>query len=233
MKILLTRPLGDAEKTAADLRALGHDVIAAPLMEVRFREGPAIPLGDVQAILVTSANGVRALARRTARRDLPLFAVGPQTAERARAAGFQSVKSADGDAETLARAVTGRARPEGGALFHARGAHAKGDFATMLAAAGFRVQSEILYEAVEAEALPPAALKALGSGGIDAVLLYSQRSARIFLDCIVRADLAKACRTVSALCISEETAAALAPLQFRSVRIASHPDQAGLFALLN
>lgn len=221
-----------AGKTAADLRALGYDVIAAPLMEIRFREGPAIAFDDVQAILVTSANGVRALARRTARRDLPVFAVGPQTAERARAAGFRTVKSADGDAETLARAVTSWARPEGGALFHARGAHAKGDLTVMLAAAGFRVQSEVLYEAVEAKALPPAAAQALGSGSLDAVLLYSQRSARIFAHCVISAGLQEACGTMAALCLSEAVAAGLAPLQFRSVRIASHPDQAGLFALL-
>lgn len=233
MKILLTRPVGDAEKTAADLRALGHDVIVAPLMEIRFRKGPEIALDDAQAVLVTSANGVRALARRTARRDMPLFAVGPQTAERARAAGFRAVKSADGDAEALARAVTGWARPEAGALFHARGAHAKGDLAALLAAAGFRVQSEVLYEAVEAKALPPAAAQALGSGSLDAVLLYSQRSARIFAHCAISAGLQEICETMAALCLSEAVAAGLAPLQFRSVRIASHPDQAGLFALLN
>lgn len=232
MKILLTRPLDGAGKTAAELHARGHDAIVAPLMEIRFRKGPGFALDDAQAILVTSANGVRALARRTARRDLPLFAVGPQTAERARAAGFRIVRSADGDAEALARAVTSWARPEGGALFHARGAHAKGDLAVMLAAAGFRVQSEILYEAVEAKALPPAAAQALGSGSLDAVLFYSQRSARIFAHCIVRAGLGEACRSVAALCIGEAVAAGLAPLQFRTVRIAVHPDQAGLFALL-
>ena len=45
-------------------------------------------LDGVQAILATSANGVRALARRTPRRDLPLFAVGPQTAARGAEAGI-------------------------------------------------------------------------------------------------------------------------------------------------
>lgn len=232
MKILVTRPAGDAEKTAKELRARGHEAIVAPLMEIRFRDGAEIPLGEIQAILVTSANGARALARRTVRRDLPILAVGPQTAERALALGFQNVRSAGGDAEALARAVTGWIHPEGGALLHVHGAQTKGDLAARLSAAGFHVRSEILYEAVAAKALPPAAAAALGSGSLDAVLLYSQRSARIFARCAVQAGLGEACRPLVALCIGEAAAEALAPLPFRAIHIAAHPDRAGLFALL-
>ncbi len=74
-----------------------------PLLSVRFHDGPPLALDGAQAILATSANGVRALARRSRARDLPVFAVGPQTAEAAREAGFANVKSADGDAEKTGR----------------------------------------------------------------------------------------------------------------------------------
>lgn len=232
MKILVTRPSCDAEKTAAELAALGHEAVVAPLMEIRFREGPEIPLGDVQGVLVTSANGVRALARRTERRDVPIFAVGAQTARHARESGFQYVRSAEGSAKTLVRAVTGWARPKDGPLFHACGEHVKHDPAAGLAAAGFRVQSEILYEACDVKILPQSAAAALAAGGVDAVLLYSQRSARIFAGCVIATDLAEACRSISAFCISEETAASLAPLKFRAIRVAVRPNQKDLFALL-
>ena len=65
---------------AERMAARGHDVLLAPLLTTRLFDGPDIMLEEVQAVLATSANGVRALARRTARRDIPIFAVGSQTA---------------------------------------------------------------------------------------------------------------------------------------------------------
>lgn len=232
MRILLTRPKDDAEKIAALLTTHGHDVLVLPLLEIRFRDGPELSLDGVQAILATSANGVRALARRTKRRDLPIFAVGPQTAQAARGAGFAEIKSADGDGIALAKAVEKWTRPETGALFHARGAQSKTELAEMLTAAGFTVRSEILYEAAPMAQLPQDAVSALAAGALDAALFFSPRSARIFAEAVTAAGLADACRGLAALCISRATAAALAPLSFGAVKVAPHPDQAGLFALL-
>ncbi len=233
MRILVTRPLEDAERTAAELKARGHDAILAPLMDICFRSGPQLALDGVQAILVTSANGIRALAARTQRRDLPVFTVGPQSAEAAHKEGFAVVKSADGDAVALAEAVKRWARPAAGPLFHAAGAETKGDLAARLSAAGFKVESEVLYEAVPAETLPPGAESALAKGEVEAVLLYSSRSARIFMTCLTRAGLAEAARRLTALCISEAAAAPLAALPFRAVRVAAHPDQDSLLALVD
>ena len=54
------------------------------------------------ALLFTSANGVRALAALTPRRDLPALCVGPATAAAARQAGFVNCFEAAGDARALA-----------------------------------------------------------------------------------------------------------------------------------
>jgi uroporphyrinogen-III synthase len=228
MRVLVTRPRDDAETTAAKLTALGHAPVIAPLMEIRFHDGGMIALDGEQAILATSANGVRAIARRSARRDIPLFAVGRQTAQAAREAGYLAVRSADGDGPALARATLQWAKPEDGALVHAAGAQTKGDLAATLSAQGFSVRTEILYEAVPAGAFPAEAEQALRTGALDAVLLYSPRGARTFAT--LAAGLS--CRTVMAACISQATADALAGLDFRDVAVARKPDQDALLALL-
>src|SRR4029077_17748920 len=87
VRLLITRPRADAEAFAQILRRRGHVAIVAPLMEVVPHDGPPLALDSVQAVLATSANGVRALAARAARRDVPLYAVGPQTAEAAEQEG--------------------------------------------------------------------------------------------------------------------------------------------------
>src|SRR2546430_5057551 len=54
--------------------------IIEPLLEIHYRGEPTPDLAGIQAILCTSANGVRALARLTPERALPLFAVGEASA---------------------------------------------------------------------------------------------------------------------------------------------------------
>ena len=232
MRVLVTRPKEGAEDSAKILRARGHVVLTASLIEIRFLDGSDISFDGVQAILATSSNGVHALARRAERRDIPLFAVGAQTARAARDAGFTIVRSADGDARSLADALLDWAMPNTGALLHAAGAETKGQLAETLLARGFDVRTEVLYDAIAAPELPAEALLALEAGELDAVLLFSPRSARIFADCVVKASAAEKCATLSAFCISEAAVKGLAPLVFRALHVATRPDQETLLALL-
>ena len=232
MRVLVTRPLGDAEETARRLAAIGHEAIVAPLLEVHFRDGPEVRLEGVQGILVTSANGARAIARRTLRRDVPVFAVGRQTAEVARQEKFSDVRNADGDGAALARAVSLWVRPGGGALLHASGAEAEGRLAAELEANGFRVLRQTLYDVAAAPALPANAAAGLASGRVDAALFFSARSARVFCDCVIAAGLRDAIPGVVAVAISATTREALKTLDFREVRVASAPNQDALLALL-
>ncbi|MGB8366185.1 MAG: uroporphyrinogen-III synthase [Rhizomicrobium sp.] len=233
MRVLVTRPRGDAQETAAILRARGHEAVIAPLLDIRDRAGAEIALDGVQAILVTSANGIRALAKRALRRDVKVLAVGAQSNRAARDAGFTDVEHAAGDAAALAALAAAQLAPGDGVLLHAAGAETRGALAATLAAKGFTLRTEVLYEAVPVEALPVRAADALAENRLDAVLLYSPRTARIFATLLARAGLRDSCRAVTALCISQATADALAPVAFRAVRVASHPDQDALLALLD
>ena len=232
MRVLVTRPEEDASEISQKVRALGHDVIAAPLLKIMFHDGPEISLNGVQAILASSANGVRAIARRTPRRDVPLFAVGPQTEAEARAVGFTQIRNAHGDGAALARATAGWVKPEGGVLLHAAGAEAPKLLVAELEKNGFAVRREVLYEAQAAARLPDAAADALRTGALDAVLHFSARSARTFADCVGREGLAASCEKLIALCISDAAAWALSPLHFREIRVARAPNQQALLELL-
>jgi uroporphyrinogen-III synthase len=229
MRVLVTRPLEDGEETARQLARRGHEALLAPLLATQFHPGDALSLDGVQAVLATSANGVRALIRRTDRRDLPLFAVGPQTAEEASAAGFSDVRNADGDARTLARATLDWVHPENGVLLHVRGSEGASTLAETLRRDGFTLREEVLYSVLP-RPLPPQAVQALQGGTLDAALFFSPRSAGIFRDAAVQQTLPT--QSLLALCISAATAAALAPLLFRDVRIAAAPNQSALLAPL-
>ncbi|MDA1100419.1 MAG: uroporphyrinogen-III synthase, partial [Proteobacteria bacterium] len=76
MHLIVTRPHGEAEALARELQSRGHRVLIEPMLTIQPLAGAELDLDDAAGLLLTSANGVRALARQTARRDLPVLAVG-------------------------------------------------------------------------------------------------------------------------------------------------------------
>jgi uroporphyrinogen-III synthase len=230
MKVLVTRPAEDGAEIARSLARMGHEALLVPLLMVEFLEGEPLKLQGVQAILATSANGVRAVAARTRVRDLPLFAVGPQTAAAAAKAGFIRVRNAAGDAGALAERVPDWADPAEGILLHVRGEDAGGELARGLEAKGFRVRSEVLYRVRAAREFPVEAADLARWGQAQAALFFSPRSAKVFAECVTKAGLST--KSLIAVCISRNTADALQGLDFSEVRIAAAPNQADLLVCL-
>src|SRR5689334_14712655 len=98
MRVLVTRPQPDGERTAETLRKRGYQVLLVPLMQVR--SVPAVVGGNWSGVIVTSANALRVLPveQLALLLELPLYAVGERSAEAARELGFHEVRSPNGDA---------------------------------------------------------------------------------------------------------------------------------------
>ena len=163
MRLLLTRPEADAARTAGALRARGHEVIVASLLRIDIMPDAALGAGPWSALLVTSANAVRAIAnhpRRGELRDVPVFAVGKHSAQDMRDAGFADVASADGNVSDLAKLAAARMKP-GARLLYLAGEERSGDLAGMLRAQNFTVDTVLVYRAVTADVLPGQAVAAL------------------------------------------------------------------------
>jgi uroporphyrinogen-III synthase len=232
MRLLVTRPRDDAEAFANILRARGHEAVVAPVMEVHFIPGPLLPCEGVQAVLATSANGIRALAGRTKRRDLTVYAVGPQTSEAARIEGFAGVIDSHGDAAHLVEKVAREADSKNGVLLHAAGAETAGRVRQALTAHGFSVETVVLYEALPVSQLPEVAQRSLLDGSLDGVLVFSPRSAKIFSALVREANLDEQCAQLVAFCISAATAEALTPLTFARLAVAGEPNQDAILDLI-
>ncbi|MGE0733445.1 MAG: uroporphyrinogen-III synthase [Alphaproteobacteria bacterium] len=230
MRVLITRPIHDAERTQAALARRGIEAVVAPVIEIVFLPGPEPAFDGVQAIAVTSRNGVHALAARTARRDIPIYAVGKATKRAAEKAGFARIESADGDAEDLAALIATKLTPSAGTVLHAAGENRAGDLAGALARRGFDVTRTVLYRAAPVSALPQAVAAALAAGEVDGALFFSPRSASAFVNLVARAGLAGTCGALTAFCLSPAVAEAAAPLAWRHVAIAAKPNQAALIA---
>ncbi|WP_322783260.1 uroporphyrinogen-III synthase [Gluconobacter vitians] len=212
----MTRPEPGLSATMADVRALGWDAVACPMLDITTFE-PVAP-GAFRAVLVTSANALPAL--RDWPRDRLIVAVGARTAARARKAGFVNVEAADGDARALAAFCRARGIMGADVLL------ASGEGYGVELARDLGVERVEVYAAAMCEALPETAQDALRGGRVEAVLLYSGKTAEAFRGAL-RAEEVTALSAVRALCLSEAIAARLNPEEWRAVMWPDPLEQLG------
>lgn len=232
-KALVTRPLEDCAETAEALRRRGYEPVIEPMLSIRFLDTPIPDPAPYQGVLVTSANGARALARQAKWRDLPVWTVGDASAAEARRLGFVTVRAAGGDVATLAELVGGLLDPRDGKLLHVAANRLAGDLSGLLSARGFAVDKAVLYEAVAASDLTPGLCELAGAGGLDLALFFSPRTAATFVT-LARGRLdVDGLRATGALALSPAVAKVLRDLPWRYVKAAPEPSLTALLGLLD
>lgn len=227
-RLLITRPADDAEPLSRLLQGMGVESLVEPMLTIVHEPGPAPDLRGVQALLMTSANGVRAFAARSSERRLPALAVGDATAQAARQAGFVQVDSAGGNVDDLCRLARVRLDPAAGALLHVAGSRVAGDLAGQLATAGFAYRREVLYRAETAQALSAEAITAMSAGAIEGVLFFSPRTATTFVRLLDKAGVVAVVARMDAYCLSPAVAEAARRAPWRRSVVAERPDQESL-----
>jgi uroporphyrinogen-III synthase len=234
MRLLVTRPGADAERTAGALRKRGHEARLLPLLQIEFCP-PAEFDGPFAAVVMTSANAARAIAthaQRPALVALPLFTVGAHTAEVAREIGFSAVTAGEGGWPELVRLIAAALPVPRAPLIYLAPQEQAGDLAGALVARGIAVETVVVYRAVANPNLV-ADLRAAVSEGLDGVLHYSRRSAQAFLTAARSAGLHETVVALKHYCLSSEIAAPLRAAGADSVRVAAHPEEGALIRLLS
>jgi uroporphyrinogen-III synthase len=234
--VLVTRPIEDFPATRDALAALGFVALACPCQRIVPRPPKTSP-GAAQALLLTSRNAPRVLGAVPGWRALTAYCVGDATAAAARRAGWKDPVSAQGDARDLARLVRRRLAPRAGPLLLATAQGAGLPLVTMLRAEKFRVRRRVVYAVRPTTGLPRAALRAVESGQVQAVLFHAAGAAKIFSSAIRKAGLAESLRNVEAFTISKSAAAPLARVSgdhtWRRIQWPTRPTEAGMLAALS
>lgn len=236
MRLLVTRPEPDAERTAKALRERGRQALVAPLLRIAPILDAPIGEGPWAAIVFTSANAVSAFVAHPAKARLlrvPVFTVGARTEEVAHAAAFAEVQSAYGDVAALAGLIVGRVIDRTKPILYLAGEDRAGDLEALLGQYGFAVRTVPIYRATAATRLPDVARSALANDRIDGVLHFSKRSAEAFLAAIEADGLREQGLALRHLCLSAEVAALLIAAGAERVEVARRPDQRSLLQLLD
>lgn len=229
MHLIVTRPDEDAGPLKARLEGLGHTVTVAPLLRIVARAGGDIPDRPYQFAVATSANGIRVLANHDRLKSLRMLTVGPQSLATARVAGLTRAEARGGDVAGLAAYISANFVPDAGPVLYLSGAETSGDLQGTLQASGFTVDRLILYDAVPAATLG-SAVAAIAKGEANGVLLYSPRTARLWVALTQQAGLALQAAKITHYCLSENVAGVLPETYPRAIAKSPHED--AMLALL-
>ncbi len=203
MRVLITRPEHEATTLATALSQRGHVPVIAPLFHLKILHPPAdfaASLAACQGVLLTSANGARALAEASEQRGRPILAVGDEL-------------------------VRQRLDPKAGPLVHVSGVDLALDLGEALSRHGFDVRRFALYDARAESVLPDSARAALQARALDAATFFSPRAASQFAKLVGESGLADSLRSVTAIGISPSALAPLGKLPFKATVSAARPTR--------
>jgi uroporphyrinogen-III synthase len=232
MRVVVTRPQPQGDRTADALAARGHDAFVAPLMRIEPIEADLS--GTWGAVIITSANAPGAISGNpafAALLKLPVYAVGRRSAEAAEQAGFADVTSAGGDVRDLVQLVAERHADASAPLLYLAGENRAADLVGELAAHGVAVEMRVVYRAVTAP-FPLELTAALEAGDVQAVLHFSRRSADNYVAGARGAGIAEPALAVRHYCLSAQVAEPLAAAGAKRIAVAPRPDEAALIELL-
>lgn len=240
MAVLVTRPQPDNETTASALQARGFEVLRAPMLRrepVAFHEDMEANYG---AVIVTSANALRSIEHHLKGHpllELPLFAVGKHTASAARHVGFTHVMPANSDATSLRDSVLASVKAKklkkGSTLLYLAGVDLACDLASELGERGLHVVTQTTYRMTPVASLPREVSDAFTANRIEAVLHYSQRSARVFLETARAAGIETSALAIPQCCISDAVASIAREAGAGQVFVAASPDENALLEALD
>lgn len=233
MRLVLTRPQEDSERSALALRARGHEVLVAPLIRIEPVAADLSPHWG--AVIITSANAAAAIANHSllARlTGLPVYAVGKRSADAARAAGFADVMSAGGDLRDLILMIAQHRPDKSARMLYLAGEDRAGDLIGDLAVHGIAAELAVVYRAIAAPFLPEL-IAALRAGQVDGVLHFSKRSADNYVHGAKKAGIDAQALSVRHFCLSSQIAEPLVAAGAVKIAVAKRPDEAALIALVD
>ncbi|NLG90758.1 MAG: uroporphyrinogen-III synthase [Acetobacter sp.] len=232
--VIITRPEPGLSETMAAVADAGWLPLASPALVVQ-RYTLRLPKKLPAAILLTSGQAVSAVvaaAQQAKALDIPVYAVGDRTAQRARDAGFTHVKSADGDARALVALLQTHQQPECGSLLLCSGAGQGVELAAWCRQAGFKVVRRVVYAAKPIQHINAQTCTAILAAKVGVVLFFSAESAAGWLAALPKAEQNALAAQARAVVISGRVAGVLRAAGWQNVRIADHVSAAAVMDAL-
>jgi len=217
MHILLTRPLDDSKDLILRFTSLGHKVSHLPVINVLPVQYQEPDYSQFKGIVFTSANAIKNLNTSKIDKTIQCFCVGNSTERIAKQSGFQNIFCAEGNVNNLKEIILQNFDKKKGSLIYISGELISFNLDKDLISEGYLVTRIINYSVKPIDTIREEFIKDLKSLIPDMVFIYSENSAKNFLNILKKYDLENEWMETNLMCLGERASSILNEIKWKKI----------------
>ena len=217
MHVLLTRNLEDSKDLIKKLNLSGFKVSNLPLLEISKVNYDYSKLNKFNVIIFTSSNAIKFLDLKNIDKNILCFCVGSSTEKIARLNGFQQVFAADGNVRNLKELVRQNLPAKDKKILYVSGEVVAYPLDKELISEGYNVERLIDYTVKHKVNLDLSFIESLKKDMPNLVYVYSENSAKSFLNLIKKYELVDYWMNTNLMCIGEKTSSVLNVIKWKKI----------------
>ena len=217
MHILLTRPLDDCKDLILRFKSLGHKVSHLPVIKIENVNHDKVNFDEFGGIIFTSANAVKNLNTSNINKQINCFCVGSSTEKMAKQNGFQNIYCADGNVNNLKEVILQNFDQKKDNLLYVSGEIISSNLDKDLISEGYKVKRIINYSVAPIEEASDEFIRDLKSSIPDMVYVYSENSARNYLNLLKKYNLSDYWMDTNLMCLGEKTSSVLNEIKWKKI----------------
>ena len=217
MHILLTRPLEDSQELILRFKSLGHQVSHLPVINIEKKDYENINLNEFKGIIFTSANAIKNLNVSKINKNIFCFCVGEATEKIVKEKGFQNIFTASGNVANLKEIILQNFDQKIGNLVYISGEIISYDLDSELKKEGYTIKRIITYKVNSNQILSDEFIKDLKSSIPEIVFIYSENSARSYLNLLKKYNLLDIWMETNLMCLGEKASSVLNEIKWKKI----------------
>ena len=217
MHILLTRPLEDSKELLLRFKLLGHQVSHLPVINIEKKDYENINLNEFKGIIFTSANAIKNLDVSKINKNIFCFCVGEATEKIVKEKGFQNIFTASGNVANLKEIILQNFDKKIGNLVYVSGELISYDLDLELKKEGYTIKRIITYKVNSNQILSDEFIKDLKSSIPEIVFIYSENSARSYLNLLKKYNLLDIWMETNLMCLGEKASSVLNEIKWKKI----------------
>ena len=217
MHILLTRPINDSKDLIVRFTSLGHKVSHLPVIKIIPIQYNEPKYKDYKGIIFTSANAIKNLNVEKIDKNIHCFCVGTSTEKIAKQCGFQNVFCAEGNVNNLKEIILQNFDKKSGSLIYISGEIVSYNLDKSLAETGYSISRLINYSVVSNDGVKEEFINELKSNIPDIIYIYSENSAKNFLNIIKKNNLQDIWMETNLMCLGERASSVLNEIKWKKI----------------
>ena len=217
MHILLTRPLDDCKELILRFKSLGHIVSHLPVIKIQNVNYDKININEFDGIIFTSANAIKNLNTSDINKKINCYCVGSSTENVAKQNGFQNIFCAEGNVNNLKEVILQNFDNRSGNLLYVSGEIVSSNLDKDLISEGYKVRRIINYSVLPVEEIGEEFINNLKSSIPDMVYVYSENSAKNYLNLIKKYNLLDYWMNTNLMCLGEKTSSVLNEIKWKKI----------------